>query len=152
MFPHQNLVSTSPIPISATCTVHLILLDLITQILYFNPLKLPFKIHSFGFLPYTQSADIWEMYSDFWLGNQHDMVVVSNPPQLLKQTPSPMSNCLLWRSKNQCTTRHRRLYWAINTCPAFTSRWTSLPNTTKASGFCRVRRMSSYNKSLSTWV
>ena len=33
-FPHQNPITTSPLPYSATHPVHLILLELITQILY----------------------------------------------------------------------------------------------------------------------
>jgi hypothetical protein len=34
MFPHQHLVCTSPFPIHATCPTHLILLNVITQIIF----------------------------------------------------------------------------------------------------------------------
>jgi hypothetical protein len=34
MFPHQNLVCTSPLPIPATCPAHLILLYLISRIIF----------------------------------------------------------------------------------------------------------------------
>ena len=54
--PHQNPICTSPVPISAMCTAHIILLDLFTLIIFDEEYRsLSSSLYSFPHSPVTSS-------------------------------------------------------------------------------------------------